>query len=97
MFAKMDELLRDLHREFGLKSRFYSLLGGRYVLGKIRQEEARLAAGWTYEPPTFYERNYGPEGKDAAGAALCRWVAATTAPAKHPLPAPHDATEPATV
>ena len=25
--------------------------------GKIRQEEKRLAAGWTYEPPTFYERN----------------------------------------
>ena len=27
------------------------------MLRKIRQEEKRLAAGWTYEPPTFYEVN----------------------------------------
>ena len=27
------------------------------MLGKIRKEEKRLAAGFSYEPPTFYERN----------------------------------------
>jgi hypothetical protein len=55
--AKLASLLSDLNREFGWKSRLMSLLGGRYVLRQIRREEKRLAAGWTYEPPTFYERN----------------------------------------
>ncbi len=55
--AKMDAILKDLHAEFGLKSRFYAAVGGRYVYWKMRREEKRLARGWTYEPPTFYERN----------------------------------------
>ncbi|MBL7043347.1 MAG: cobalamin-dependent protein [Pirellulaceae bacterium] len=55
--AKLASLLRELNREFGWKSRLMSLLGGRYVLRQIRREEKRLAAGWTYEPPTFYDRN----------------------------------------
>jgi len=48
-------LLSGLNREFGWKSRLASLFGGRYVLRQIRREEKRLAAGWTCEPPTFYE------------------------------------------
>ena len=72
---KMDALLTDLHREFGLKSRFYAALGGRYVYWKMRREERRLARGWTYEPPTFYERNEAAE-RLASGtgppAVLCR-------------------------
>src|SRR5208337_1855773 len=55
--AKMDAILADLHGEFGLKSRLYSIVGGRYVYWKMCREERRLARGWTYEPPTFYERN----------------------------------------
>ena len=55
--AKIDALLRELHREFGLKSRFYSAVGGAYVRWKIHREEQRLARGWTYEPATFYEQN----------------------------------------
>ena len=57
MHAKMSALLRELHAEFGWKSRLASTIGGRWVLRKIRQEEKRLAAGFSYEPPTFYERN----------------------------------------
>ena len=57
MFAKMKSLLKNLHREFGIMSRLASLVGRFYVYRKIRQEEKRLAEGWTYEPPTFYERN----------------------------------------
>ncbi|MBC8872506.1 MAG: hypothetical protein H8E44_23990 [Planctomycetes bacterium] len=56
MHDKMAAPLSDLHCEFGLKSRLISLLGGPYVLRQIRREEKRLAAGWTREPPTFYER-----------------------------------------
>jgi len=57
LYEKMSNLLKELHKEFGIKSRFYSAVGGRWVLAKIRAEEKRLAEGWTYEPPTFYERN----------------------------------------
>jgi hypothetical protein len=57
MHAKMSALVRELNAEFGWKSRFYSSIGGLWVLGQIRKEEKRLASGWTYEPATFYERN----------------------------------------
>jgi hypothetical protein len=75
--AKIEAILKDLHAEFGLKSRFYAAVGGRYVYWKMRREERRLARGWTYEPPTFYERNEvaqrlaSPEGPQAA---MCRPV-----------------------
>ena len=77
MRAKMDTLLKDLHSEFGLKSRFYSAVGGRYVYWKIRREEKRLARGWTYEPSTFYEQNEAAQQLprvDGPQAALCRPV-----------------------
>ena len=73
--AKMDALLADLHREFGLKSRFYAAVGGLYLLWKMRREEARLARGWTYEPPTFYEQNEAAQQLafvDGPQAALCQ-------------------------
>ena len=57
MRAKLESLLADLYAEFGWKARFYASVGGWYVLRKIRAEAKLLARGWTYEPPTFYERN----------------------------------------
>jgi radical SAM superfamily enzyme YgiQ (UPF0313 family) len=83
--AKMDAILQDLHGEFGLKSRLYAAVGGRYVSWKMRREERRLARGWTYEPPTFYERNEAAQrlaALDAPPAALCRPVTCRA----HPLP-----------
>ena len=83
MFAKMDRLVRDLNAEFGLKSKFFSTVGARLLLWKIRREEKRLAAGWTYEPPTFYEKNFGQKagGKvDASGATSCEAVVSRVAP-----------------
>jgi hypothetical protein len=71
--AKMSAILADLKREFGWKSRLFAALGGPYVLRKLRQEEKRLAAGWTYEPPTFYEQN--EHCPDQGRAAACRLVA----------------------
>ena len=56
--ARMDESLRDLYRAFGLKSRLVAPILGRYVLWNLGREERRLKAGQTWEPPTFYERNY---------------------------------------
>jgi hypothetical protein len=77
LHAKIDAILDDLHRAFGLKSRLYSALGGRYVHWKMRREERRLARGWTYEPPTFYEQNEAAQQLalvDAPQATLCRPV-----------------------
>ena len=72
MHAKMVTVLRDLHQQFGFKSRLASLIGGRWLLQRIRREEKRLAAGGTYEPPTFYEKtaNFVVSTKpDESGAA----------------------------
>jgi len=77
MRAKMSAILKGLYAEFGLKSRLAAAVGGRYLLWKIRKEERRLASGWTYEPPTFYEVNYdraGTAGRDGSGALRCRFV-----------------------
>ncbi|MBN2023260.1 MAG: cobalamin-dependent protein [Pirellulales bacterium] len=66
---KMAALLAELHEEFGWKSRVSSFFGGLYVIRRIRAEEKRLAAGWTYEPPTFYERNAPCRDNPAAALA----------------------------
>jgi hypothetical protein len=77
MRAKMAALLKELHAEFGWKSRLMSLVGGPYVYWKLMREEKRLAAGWTYEPPTFYEKNVACRD---ASAERCRYVTPAIAP-----------------
>ncbi len=57
MASRMDSLLTDLYAAFGWKSRIAAPLLGRYLSSNIEKEEKRLAAGWTYEPNTFYEKN----------------------------------------
>ena len=90
MRAKMDALLKELHREFGLKSRLYAAAGGRYVLWTIRREEKRLARGWTYEPPTYYEWNEAAQRLASPGGpvgTLCRYVTCRCVPAPTVEPA----------
>jgi len=86
MYAKLTAILKDLYREFGWKARFFGEVGGRWVLRKIRREEQRLDAGWTYEPPTFYERNAAVT--DNPEAELCRFAT------PHGVPLPHLAEKP---
>ena len=77
MWIKMSAILDDIYAEFGLKARLAAALGGRYLLRKMRREEERLARGWTYEPPTFYEKNFGFAGSDSedpSGATPCPFV-----------------------
>ena len=52
---KMTDILKDIHREFGLKSRIAAPIVGRCILYLLRREKKRLAAGHAYEPPTLYE------------------------------------------
>ena len=57
MTQKMTSLLKDIYKEFGWLPRITAPLIGKYLHHTIKREEARLAAGWTYEPRTFYEKN----------------------------------------
>jgi hypothetical protein len=55
---RIDTVLQDLYQTFGLKARLLAPLVGRFLLHKLKAEDARLKRGWTYEPPTFREANY---------------------------------------
>lgn len=57
MTEKADRLLRDIYTAFGWKTRLIASLIGRYAWLSLKREEARLAAGWTYEPVSFHEKN----------------------------------------
>ena len=77
MRAKMSRILQDLYKEFGWKSRLFAAAAGPYVFWKTRREEKRLSQGWTYEPPTFYERNHFVDpsvAKDRPRPELCSYV-----------------------
>ena len=82
----MQTVLSELHRAFGWKSRLSAALGGRYLVRKIHAEAKRLAEGWTYEPPTFYERNEAAKAldgdKDLVPAKPCRYVVPPPPPAR---------------
>ena len=55
--ARMTQILDELVREYGMKTRVLAPLIGRYVLAKLRAEEVRMREGPAWEPPTFYEKN----------------------------------------
>lgn len=57
IYRKLDTLLDDLVGTFGIKTRILSRLSGCYLYARLKKEEDRLAAGWTYEPATFLEEN----------------------------------------
>ena len=82
---KMSALLADLVREFGWKARLFGSLGGRWLLSRIRREEKSLADGWTYEPPTFYERNAAVTDNPAAELCQCTQPAGTLGASSHAL------------
>lgn len=55
VLGKLDALLHDLYGEFGLISRIAAPLLGRIVYIGLKREARKLDAGWTSDPPTFYE------------------------------------------
>ena len=75
--ARLSATLKQIYAEFGLKARLAAPLLGRLILSKLRREERRLQTGWTYEPPTIFERNYQEKGAPAQGtdeAVRIQWV-----------------------
>jgi len=53
----MDDLLQNLYRTFGWKTRMLAPVLGLYALLKLEGEEKRLTRGWSYEPRSFRVRN----------------------------------------
>jgi radical SAM superfamily enzyme YgiQ (UPF0313 family) len=47
----------ELFAEYGEQAEHFAQAAGPFVLEKLRAEEQRLKDGWTYEPPTFYDKN----------------------------------------
>jgi radical SAM superfamily enzyme YgiQ (UPF0313 family) len=54
--ARIRELRREIEHEFGLATRSLRMVVGPLLLWTSKREDRRLAAGKTYEPPTFVER-----------------------------------------
>jgi hypothetical protein len=65
----INSTLEEIYCEFGWKSRLAAPIVGQIVLYLLRREDRRLAGGYTYEPPTFYETS-------------CRAVSPSIQPAK---------------
>jgi radical SAM superfamily enzyme YgiQ (UPF0313 family) len=57
LWEKSTAVLRELYKQFGFRARLTAPLAGRFVYQKLRREARRLREGWTYEPPTFYEKS----------------------------------------
>ena len=56
LYDRIDNLLKDICRTFGLRARLAAAIGGRYLYRKLLAEDHRLKNGWTREPTTWYER-----------------------------------------
>ncbi len=54
--GRIRELRREIEHEFGLATRSLRMVAGPLLLWSSKREDRRLAAGKTYEPPTFVER-----------------------------------------
>ena len=57
---ELPEILNAIEIEFelgGETQRVIAEVAGPVLLEDLRAEEKRMAEGWTYEPPTFYEIN----------------------------------------
>lgn len=65
LHRRIDGVLQDLYRAFGLKARLAAPLIGRFIYHHLRREDRSLRRGRTYEPPVCYERN---TASSAAGA-----------------------------
>ena len=57
LVARIERVLNNIKKEFGLKAKLLAPIAGRVILNKIQKEDRFLKAGGTYEPPTFYEMN----------------------------------------
>lgn len=71
-FEQIGDLLAELYSEFGWRSRAAAPIVGRLLYRALLRQEKMLDDGWTYEPPTFYEKNssQGPSSADRVAGIL---------------------------
>lgn len=70
---QLQETLHECYRAFGWTTRLRAWLVAPILQHRLKAEARRLARGWTYEPPTFYERN--AFRSDAPAIALAKVTA----------------------
>jgi radical SAM superfamily enzyme YgiQ (UPF0313 family) len=58
--SKIRNVLGEIQRECGIRSKCLAPVVGKFVEFAIRKEARRLRKGVTYEPPVFYERSNFP-------------------------------------
>ena len=66
--GNLTEVLRDIYREFGWKSRLAAPLVGLIVFYLLFKEKKRLEDNPIYEPPTFYETSANAVTPKSKGA-----------------------------
>ncbi|MCP3955725.1 MAG: B12-binding domain-containing radical SAM protein, partial [Desulfobacterales bacterium] len=88
LFSELSDLLKDIYREFGWKTRLIAPVVGRCLLVTMKLEESRLAAGWTLEPGCFYEKNQAalkldekPRVQPVRAPGKIEWVGGAPSPA----------------
>ncbi|MEE9211233.1 MAG: cobalamin-dependent protein [Phycisphaeraceae bacterium] len=84
---RIDDVLHDIYRTFGWRSRLAAPIVGRYIFHQVRREHDRLHRGWTYEPPTFCDKTNQPDTSAPPAVAnppLGQWTAPPIAAASTP-------------
>ncbi len=79
----MSSLLEDYVSRVRLDFAGFRRESASMFCGRSGRRSGRLARGWTYEPPTFYEVNDAVNLEECPSAVRCRYVT----PAAVPLPA----------
>jgi hypothetical protein len=57
LHRQLADLLGDIYSTLGWQPRLVAPVAGRYIYWTMKREEKRVAAGWTIEPKTFFEKN----------------------------------------
>lgn len=57
LHQQISDILKDIHTTLGWQPRLVAPVAGRYIYWTMKREEKRVAAGWTIEPKTFFEKN----------------------------------------
>ncbi len=83
MKDKLNALLNDIYKEFGLGTKLIAPVIGLYVYRMIKKEAQRLEADWTYEPETIYLKNAQALALQQSGSRQ-----AEAAPSLMPNPVP---------
>ncbi|MCY3018256.1 MAG: cobalamin-dependent protein [Planctomycetota bacterium] len=77
LWKRLDAVLRDIYRHFGVRARLAAQVFGRFIHHRLCKEDKLLRMGWTYEPPTFCEKVRQPGAKahpKSVRVARGRWL-----------------------